>query len=363
MASNLASSDKPISESSSRCLTECLSTAHNFEIIRFSLLEGMGAGKFISSSKFRVGGYDWKIRIYPDGWKEEDKAAYMSVFLCFCSRPARDAKVKFTLSLLAKDGKVRSVHSTTHTFQETGQQKEGNYWGWREFIEKPKLQELLSVNDDCFTIRCVLTVIKEPHTEDVSTVVVPVPESNLHAHFANMLKDGKGVDVKFSVGGQLFSAHRCVLAARSPVFKAKLYGQMKETTMKCVKIDDMEPSVFKALLHFIYTDSLPSKNRDVDENTALQHQLVAADRYGLDRLKAMCEGKLCQSIDVQTVAITLALAEQHNSVQLKNACLGYLCLQDVLRVVKETDGFKHLITSCPWIMMDILEKVGPPSRV
>lgn len=228
MASNLASSDKPISESSSRCLTECLSTAHNFEIIRFSLLEGMGAGKFISSSKFRVGGYDWKIRIYPDGWKEEDKAAYMSVFLCFCSRPARDAKVKFTLSL----------------------------WGWREFIEKPKLQELLSVNDDCFTIRCVLTVIKEPHTEDVSTVVVPVPESNLHAHFANMLKDGKGVDVKFSVGGQLFSAHRCVLAARSPVFKAKLYGQMKETTMKCVKIDDMEPSVFKALLHFIYTDSL-----------------------------------------------------------------------------------------------------------
>jgi speckle-type POZ protein len=90
--------------------------------------------------------------------------------------------------------------------------------------------------------------------------------------------------------------------------------------------------------------------------------LVAADRYGLDRLKAICEGKLSQKINVQTVATTLALAEQHQSVQLKNACLGYLSSQEVPRAVKETDGFKHLTTSCPLIMMDILEKVAPPSR-
>jgi speckle-type POZ protein len=90
---------------------------------------------------------------------------------------------------------------------------------------------------------------------------------------------------------------------------------------------------------------------------ALQHLLVAADRYGLDRLKAICEGKLCLRIDVQTVATTLALAEQHNSVQLKHACLGYLSSLDVLRVVKETDGFKHLAASCPSIAMDILDKL------
>jgi speckle-type POZ protein len=85
--------------------------------------------------------------------------------------------------------------------------------------------------------------------------------------------------------------------------------------------------------------------------------LVAADRYGLDRLKASCERKLCQTIDVQTVATTLALAEQHNSVQLKNACLQYFSSLDVLRVVKETDGFRHLAASCPSIGMDILDKL------
>jgi speckle-type POZ protein len=160
----------------------------------------------------------------------------------------------------------------------------------------------------------------------------------------------------FSVDGQLFGAHRYVLAARSSVLKAELFGQMKETTMKCIEIHDMEPAIFEALLHFIYTDSLPS-NCGVDQDAALQHLLVAADRYGLDRLKAICEGMLCQRIDMQTVATTLALADQHHTMHLKNACLGYLSSQDVLRAVKETDGFKHLATSCPWIIMDILDKL------
>ncbi|VAI26041.1 BTB/POZ and MATH domain-containing protein 2-like [Triticum dicoccoides] len=354
-----SSVNKPIPETSSRCLTECTTAAHNFEVIKYSLLKGMGAGKFVSSSTFRVSGYDWKIRIYPDGNREADKAAYMSVFLCFCSGATMDVKVKFTLSLLEKDGKISNLNSKTTTAKF---KPVGYTWGWDKFIDKSKLQELLSRNDDCFTIRCVLTVIKDHHTEDVSTVVVPVPQSDLPAHFVNMLKDGQGMDVTFSVGDQLFSAHRYVLAARSPVFKAELFGQMKETTMECIKIEDMEPAIFEPLLHFIYTDNLPN-NCDVDQNVALQHLLVAADRYGLDRLKAICEEKLCQKIDVQTVATTLALAEQHHTVQLKNACLRYLSLQDVLRAVKKTDGFKHLTTSCPSIMMDILDKVAPSSEV
>ncbi|KAM3259810.1 hypothetical protein ACQJBY_051226 [Aegilops geniculata] len=349
-----SSVNKPINETSSRCLTESVTTAHNFEVTRYSLLQGMGVGKFINPSTFSNSGYRWNIRIYPDG-SQEDTCAYMSAFLCFCSGTT-DAKVKFTFSLLEKDGKVNNLESVTYTFTLVG-----GTWGWENFIANSKLKELLSCNDDCFTIRCVLTVLKEPRIED-STVIVPVPQSDLHTHFANMLKDGEGMDVTFSVRDQLFDAHRCVLAARSSVFKAELFGEMKETTMKHVKIDDMEPSIFEALLHFIYTDTLPS-NCEVDQNVALQHLLVAADRYGLDRLKAICEGKLCHRIDVQTVATTLALAEQHGTLQLKNACLRYLSSQGVLQAVKETDGFKHLTTSCPSIMVDILDIVAPPSVV
>jgi speckle-type POZ protein len=67
-------------------------------------------------------------------------------------------------------------------------------WGWSKFIEKSKLQELLSRSDDSFTVRCVLTVIKKTRIEGASSIKVPVPESNLFTHFVNRLGDGEGVD-------------------------------------------------------------------------------------------------------------------------------------------------------------------------
>ena len=55
-----------------------------------------------------------------------------------------------------------------------------------------------------------------------------------------------------------------------------------------------------------------------------QHLLAAADRYGLDRLRILCEAKLCEEVNVDTVATTLALAEQHHSSQLKTVCLKFI---------------------------------------
>ena len=60
------------------------------------------------------------------------------------------------------------------------------------------------------------------------------------------------------------------------MFKAELFGKMEETNV--IKIGDMEPAIFEALLYFIYTDSLPS-NSELGQNAALQHMLVASDQY------------------------------------------------------------------------------------
>jgi speckle-type POZ protein len=200
----------------------------------------------------------------------------------------------------------------------------------------------------------------EPQTEDVSTGTVLVPESNLHQDLSRMLKNGEGADVTFSVGGQLFPAHKWMLAARSMVFKAEFFGAMKERDDQCIKIEDIEPAIFGALLHFVYTDSLPGDcGGDADSShVAMQHLLVAADRYGLDRLRVMCEEKLCWDIDVETVATTLVLAEQHHCAQLKDACLGFIASRNMLGAVMKTDGFQHLITSCPLVMKEILDKVA-----
>lgn len=57
-----------------------------------------------------------------------------------------------------------------------------------------------------------------------------------------------------------------------------------------------------------------------------QHLLVAADRFQLIRLRGICEQRLCVSIEEETVATTLALAEQNNALELKRVCLEYVAL-------------------------------------
>uniref|UniRef100_A0ACD5UF39 Uncharacterized protein n=1 Tax=Avena sativa TaxID=4498 RepID=A0ACD5UF39_AVESA len=125
----------------------------------------------------------------------------------------------------------------------------------------------------------------------------------------------------------------------------------------------MEPMVFELLLHFIYTDSLTDDNGQAYGTTAvMQHLLVAADRYGVDKLKQVCDMKLCTSLDVETVATTLALAlaEQHHCPLLREACVTFMASsRKVLADVVATDGFKHLTASIPLEnLSDSLSKQG-----
>lgn len=91
----------------------------------------------------------------------------------------------------------------------------------------------------------------------------------------------------------------------------------------------------------------------------MQHLLVSVDRYGVDRLRLICERKLSETIDVETVATTLALVlEQHHYSQLRQSCIGFMASPNMLGPVIETEGFKHLVESCPLVMKEILDKVS-----
>ena len=62
-----------------------------------------------------------------------------------------------------------------------------------------------------------------------------------------------------------------------------------------------------------------------------QHLLAAADQYGLERLLTLCESYLCEDVAINTVATTLALAEQHHCLQLKSVCLKFVAMPENLR--------------------------------
>ncbi|XBJ27316.1 hypothetical protein VPH35_004596 [Triticum aestivum] len=196
---------------------------------------------------------------------------------------------------------------------------------------------------------------------------VVVPPSNLHLHFADLLESMDGVDVTFHVAGRMFSAHRLILAARSPVFRAELLGAMKEKAGGPIEIHDMEANVFKCLLHFIYTDSLPDLQMASNQGEAhldvmmASHLLVAADRYNIERLKLICKHKLCSHIDADMAATSLALAEQHCCNGLKEACLQFLASPSNLEAVMTSDGYKHLKSSCPSALKELIARLLPPN--
>lgn len=148
-----------------------------------------------------------------------------------------------------------------------------------------------------------------------------------------------------------------------------------------------------------------------------QHLLAAADMYQLTRLRRICERRLCESVDVETAATTMALAEQnHAEVSLKLSLLWavsasdwctcvlstrsppvsgdclvaadsmihnspgvcpatamkFVCvilLQELKRVcldfvsrnlaaVMQTDGYRHMTRSCPNLQAELLQVIA-----
>ena len=84
-----------------------------------------------------------------------------------------------------------------------------------------------------------------------------VPPPTLGNDLALLLESGSHSDVTFKVEDESMEAHRIMLTTRSPVFHALLSGDMREGKEGVVVIEDVRAPVFRALLHFVYTDSLP----------------------------------------------------------------------------------------------------------
>jgi speckle-type POZ protein len=82
-------------------------------------------------------------------------------------------------------------------------------------------------------------------------------------------------------------------------------------------------------------------------------------RYGLERLKLICEDMLCDTIDTRTAATTLALTEQHGCRVLREGCIYFLWwIPGNLEEAMASDGFQHLKASCPSLVKAIVRRQG-----
>ncbi|XP_047084527.1 BTB/POZ and MATH domain-containing protein 2-like [Lolium rigidum] len=329
------------SSSSSAIVAKTVVGSHDLKIKGYCLTKRLGNGKFITSETFAVGGHRWYLRYYPNGWRSSD-IGWVSFILFLDDNDASGVTAEYKVTLLDQHGNPVPLYmkGTRKTFSSKKAPENSH-----AIISHRELERSVYLKDDVFSIRCDLTLLSIL-AEVAPPLDVPVPPSDLQLHFSQLLSGGEGTDVTLEVGTETFAAHRCVLAARSSVFRAVFLGSMKEKADARVRIEDTEANVFKAMLHFIYTDSLPL----VEESDAVvmaQHLLVVADRYNLERLKCICDATLRRYMDTTTTATTLALAEQHGCHGLKDACLKFLASPGNFKEVMASDGFVHLMKSCP----------------
>ncbi|OAY81528.1 BTB/POZ and MATH domain-containing protein 3 isoform X1 [Ananas comosus] len=350
----------------SKSVCETVNGSHCYTVKGFTLAKGMGTGKYMASDTFTVGGYEWAVYFYPDGKNPEDNAQYVSVFIALASE-GTDVRALFELTLLDQSGKGKhKVHSHFDRALEGGPytlKYRGSMWGYKRFYRRASLETSDYLKDDCLIMNCTVGVVRN-RIETPRLFTIPVPPPDLGNCLMELLKSGIGSDIVFEVVDEMFRAHKQVLAARSPVFKAQFFGPIGNPNLEKVVVEDVEPLVFKAMLYFIYSDELPSLHElagSVSMCTStiiVQHLLAAADRYGLERLRLLCEAKLCEEVTADTVATTLALAEQHQCAQLKSVCLKFTAARENLGVVMQSEGFNYLEETCPSLLSDLLATVA-----
>ncbi|KAG0489163.1 hypothetical protein HPP92_007974 [Vanilla planifolia] len=294
--------------------------------------EGHRESGSIASDTFTVGGYQWAVYFYPDGKNPEDNTTYVSVFIALASE-GTDVRALFELTLVDQSGKGKhKVHSHFDRSLESGPytlKYRGSMWGYKRFFRRAALETSDYLKDDCLKINCtvgvVVSVVDCPRLHSIQ-----IPESDMGLHFGMLLDKQEGSDIIFDVAGEKFHAHKLVLAARSPIFKSTFFDGPVEILNEIV-ISDLEPKVFKAMLQFIYKDSLDENDvffgsesiRTSVSDTLPAKLLAAADKYALGRLRLLCESYLCKYISVNSVASILALADRFHAMELKAACLRF----------------------------------------
>ncbi|KAK1684193.1 hypothetical protein QYE76_045041 [Lolium multiflorum] len=362
----MAASQRPTKRLESRCTAATERATLAFEIVGYSLHKGMGVGKFIQSTPVSVGGYEWCIRYYPDGEKNAEKKDCVSVFLQLLSKGTKVRALYYFRLVNLASGLSSSVVSCLESPKVFNPLDTTFAWGSCNFKKWSELEQSAYLQHDRLVIECDLTVIKEPIVAETAiTTKLQTPPSDLSDNFGKLLETAEEADVTFDVKGEVFPAHKIVLATRSPVFKAELYGPMRDKQRLNITVEDIQPAVFKALLHFIYTDSLPPMDslHGDDNKDMVKHLLVAADQYAMERMKIECEAILCKSLDVETVATTLALADQHHCSGLRDACAEFIVSSNRMDDVLASQAYAHLKRSCPAVVVDVLERATKSRKI
>ncbi|XP_047104840.1 ankyrin repeat, PH and SEC7 domain containing protein secG-like [Schistocerca piceifrons] len=167
-----------------------------------------------------------------------------------------------------------------------------------------------------------------------------------------LLDAGDGAVVTLVAGETRLAAHRAVLAARSPVFRAMFQHDTLEASCGEVRIADVGGPVMRQLLSYVYTLQAPQLTDTAPE------LLTAADKYGLSALKAACEQQVAAQLEVETAAAAAVLAVRHSCPSLTAAAIHFIRSQTYK--VMATQGWADAVLQYPKDIVEVSRLLSEP---
>ncbi len=140
-------------------------------------------------------------------------------------------------------------------------------------------------------------------------------------------KEGKLCDISLEVDGQVFPAHRAVLAGASPYFCAMFTGNMEESRSSSVTLHSVSPHAVELLLDYCYTSKILVTTENV------QDLLPAADIMQLSWVRRVCCDFLKSQLDTSNCLGIHAFASTHSCAELQQAA-GNFVQQHYLEVLQ-----------------------------
>ncbi|XP_001359086.4 kelch-like ECH-associated protein 1B isoform X1 [Drosophila pseudoobscura] len=180
-----------------------------------------------------------------------------------------------------------------------------------EETEMNNHSERCSISTACGRFESVSPIDDHDATDDDMTFCMSNYAKEALKMMFMMRSHGMLTDVVLEVKKELFPAHKVVLSAASPYFKAMFTGGLKESEMSRVQLQGVCPTAMSRILYFMYTGQIR-----VTEVTVCQ-LLPAATMFQVPNVIDACCAFLERQLD-PTNAIGIAnFAEQHGCVELQ----------------------------------------------
>ncbi|KAL6599354.1 hypothetical protein ACP70R_045848 [Stipagrostis hirtigluma subsp. patula] len=295
--------------------------------VRHSSTKDLAAGRCVTARVIIDAGFRCTARCWPH-WSRGREPGWIKLSVEVARAGNLRLDVVREVVAVHVDLRTRDGRSLRTAVPEPVAVSEGRCLGGASVLAKREEVEKDCVADDHFVALCLVAVVKDWPPSVLASYGVGHDISNM----------SDLTDVSFEVEGKTFKAHRLMLAARSPVFKALLFGQMAESRKtSCITIEDMKASTF-----------------------GVSDLFIAADRYGLDMLKQMCEDVLCACIAKDTVIAALEFTEEQTCPGLKSRCLDFLAVADNLKEVAATEEYIRLMYTLPSLLMEVQDRMKRP---